>query len=78
MRKENVMPSTGSILIVDHEPTIVELLVEILTDAGYIAYSALDDAGTRVAIARHPPALILLDVGPRHERCRADGTRARG
>ena len=54
---------TGSILVVDRESTIVELLVEILTDAGYIAYTAPDGRGARVAIARHRPALILLDVG---------------
>ena len=57
------MRPTRSILVIDHEPTVVELLVEILTDAGYIAYTAPDGAGARVAIARHRPALILLDVG---------------
>ena len=57
------MTCTGSILIVDREPIIVDLLVEILTDAGYIAYTAPDGADARVAIARHRPALILLDVG---------------
>ena len=57
------MRPTGSILVIDREPTIVDLLVEILTDAGYIAYTAPDGAGARVAIARHRPALILLDVG---------------
>jgi len=54
---------TGSILVIDRESAIVELLVEILTDAGYIAYTTPDGAGARVAIARHRPALILLDVG---------------
>ena len=57
------MRPTGSILVVDREPIIVDLLVEILTEAGYIAYTAPDGAGARVAIARHRPALILLDVG---------------
>ena len=57
------MRPTGSILVIDREPTISDLLVEILTDAGYIAYTAPDGAGARVAIARHRPALILLDVG---------------
>jgi DNA-binding response OmpR family regulator len=57
-----VRPS-GSILVIDREPTIADLLVEILTDAGYIAYTAPDGAGARVAIARHRPALIVLDVG---------------
>jgi DNA-binding response OmpR family regulator len=59
---------TGSILIVDNEPTIVDLLVEILTDEGYIAYAAPNGAGALDAITRHPPALLLLDVwraGPR-------------
>jgi DNA-binding response OmpR family regulator len=63
MRKENDMQPTGSILVVDRESIIVDLLVEILTDAGYIAYTAPDGAGARVAIARHRPALIMLDVG---------------
>ena len=56
------MQRTGNILVVDHEPTIVNLLIEILTDAGYMAYSAPDGAGALAAIARHPPALLLLDV----------------
>jgi DNA-binding response OmpR family regulator len=54
---------TGSILIIDREPTIAELLVEILTDAGYIVYTAMDGASGRVAITRLRPALILLDMG---------------
>ena len=57
------MRPTGSILVVDREPTIADLLVEILTDAGYIAYTVPNCAGAEVAIARHRPALILLDVG---------------
>jgi DNA-binding response OmpR family regulator len=54
---------TGSILIIDREPTIAELLVEILTDAGYVVYTAMDGASGRVAIARLRPALIVLDLG---------------
>jgi CheY-like chemotaxis protein len=56
------MQYTGSIVVLDHDPTIVELLVEILTDEGYIAYSARDDAGALAAIVRHPSALLMLDV----------------
>jgi DNA-binding response OmpR family regulator len=63
MRKENVVRPTGSILDVDRESTIADLLVEILTDAGYIAYTAPDGTGAEVAIARHRPALIVLDAG---------------
>jgi DNA-binding NtrC family response regulator len=53
---------TNNILVVDPEPTIVDMLVEILADEGYIAYSAPDGAGALAAIARHPPALLMLDV----------------
>jgi DNA-binding response OmpR family regulator len=56
------MPHTGSILVVDKEPAIVDLLLEILTDEGYVAYSAPNGAKALATIARHPPALILLDM----------------
>ena len=56
------MQRNGSILVVDDEPTIVDLLIEILTDAGYVAYSAPDGAGPLDAIARHRPALLMLGV----------------
>jgi CheY-like chemotaxis protein len=56
------MPRTGSILIVDNEPAIVDLLVEILTDEGYVAYSAPNGADALATIACHPPALILLGM----------------
>jgi CheY-like chemotaxis protein len=59
---------TGSILIIDQEPAIVDVLGEILTDAGYIAYTVLDGADALVAITQHPPVLILLDVGRRGMR----------
>jgi DNA-binding response OmpR family regulator len=59
------MLQTSSILIMDQEPTIADLLVEILTDAGYVAYTAPNDTSALAAIAHHPPALLLLDVeGP--------------
>ena len=57
------MLQTSSILINDPEPTIADLLVEILTDAGYIAYTAPNDTSALAAIAHHPPALLLLDMG---------------
>ena len=63
--RDTIVQQTGSILIIDQEPIIVDLLVEILTDEGYIAYTAPDGVGALVAIARHPPVLILLDVGRR-------------
>jgi two-component system, OmpR family, alkaline phosphatase synthesis response regulator PhoP len=59
----NIVQPTSGILVVDSEPTIVDLLLEILTDEGYIAYTMAGGIGGLVAIVRHPPALILLDVG---------------
>jgi DNA-binding response OmpR family regulator len=59
--KETSVHCTGSILIVDHDPTIVDLLIEILTDAGYVAYAAPPDEALAV-IGRFPPGLLLLDV----------------
>jgi len=56
------MSHTGNILVVDSEPTIVELLVELLTDEGYIVHSARNGAGALAAIARQGLSLILLDV----------------
>jgi CheY-like chemotaxis protein len=54
---------TGSILIIDNDSAIADLLVESLTDEGYVVYSAPDGADALGAIACHLPALILLDVG---------------
>ena len=62
------MPSKGSILVIDDEPIIVDLLVEILTDEGYVVTSAPNGAAALAAIARHPPALILLDLGRSGQR----------
>ena len=55
------MQRTGSILIVDSEPMIGALLVELLTDAGYAALSASDSASTFWLIINYAPALLLLD-----------------
>lgn len=57
------MPDTGSILVVDNEPAIVDLLVDLLIDEGYVVHTAPDGASVLAAVARHSPALILLDTG---------------
>jgi CheY-like chemotaxis protein len=54
---------TGSILIIDNDSAIADLLVESLTDEGYVVYAAPDGADALGAITCHPPALIVLDVG---------------
>lgn len=56
------MQRTGSILIVEREPPIVELLVEILSDAGYAALTASDAASAFSIIINYAPALLLLDT----------------
>jgi two-component system, response regulator, stage 0 sporulation protein F len=56
------MQRTGSILVVDDDAAIVDLIVEILTDEGHVAYAALDGAGALASITCHTPALLLLDL----------------
>ena len=56
------MRRTGSILVVDNEPTIVDLLVDIMTYEGYVVCSAPDSVQALAMIALQAPALILLDV----------------
>jgi DNA-binding response OmpR family regulator len=56
------MRRTGSILVIDDDAAIVDLIVEVLTDEGYVAYAAPDGAGALATIARHRPALVLLDM----------------
>ena len=57
------MQPTRSILIIDYETTLANLLVEILIDEGYSAYAVPDGVDALVAIADELPALILLDLG---------------
>jgi two-component system KDP operon response regulator KdpE len=57
------MQRTGNILIVDGDPTIAELLVEIVTDAGYAALTASDAPSVFWIIINYAPALLLLDIG---------------
>jgi CheY-like chemotaxis protein len=60
--KETPMQRTGSILVVDNDAAIIDLIVEILTDEGYVAYSALSGADALATITHHAPALLLLDL----------------
>jgi DNA-binding response OmpR family regulator len=56
------MQRTGSILIVDSDPTIAELLVELLSFAGYAVLTASDAPSTFWIIINYAPALLLLDM----------------
>jgi CheY-like chemotaxis protein len=60
--KETSMQRTGSILVVDDDAAFTDLIVEILTDEGYVAYAALSGADALASITCHAPALLLLDL----------------
>src|SRR6187397_2509118 len=53
---------TGDILVVDDDHRIVDLLVELLSSAGYAARGAHDGQEALEAILAHRPALVLLDL----------------
>ena len=57
------VPQTGSILIIDQHPAMVDVLGDILTEEGYTVSTVADDAATLVVLVQDTPALILLDVG---------------
>src|SRR4051794_2510663 len=60
--KERAMQTTGDILVVDDEPTIVEFIADVLTDEGYAVRTALTAADARAVIAEQRPDLVLMDL----------------
>jgi len=52
----------GDILIVDDDPTIVEMLTELLLFEGYQVRSGRNGREALAAIAAKRPALVLLDL----------------
>ncbi len=50
------------VLIVDDEPTILELLAEALGDEGYMVEVAPDIATATASVAHAQPACIILDL----------------
>ena len=53
---------TGSVLIIDDNPTIVTLLGSVLRDAGYDVRVATDGARALAVAAARTPDLVLLDL----------------
>ena len=51
------------VLIVDDDPVMCELLVEILADEGYAVHTVLDGASAASVIETTRPSLVLLDLG---------------
>lgn len=56
------MQSTRIILVIDDDAALADLVVEVLTDEGYVAYAVSDGVAALAIIARQPPALIVLDM----------------
>ena len=56
------MYSTSPILIIDEDVATANMIVEVLTYEGYIAYALPPGVDALAAIIRYPPALILLDL----------------
>jgi len=54
--------SRGSVLVVDDEPTIAEVVARYLQRAGYVAQIAPDGARAMDAVSALDPDLIVLDV----------------
>lgn len=50
-----------TILIIDDEPMLTDLLAEHLTHTGYLTYTA-NNSAQALALLRHKPDLILLDI----------------
>ena len=56
------MQRPGSVLVVDDQIDIVDLIVDFLRDEGYSAYGVTNGAAALATIAAQPPVLILLDM----------------
>jgi len=54
--------STGTILVVDDEPDIRQIVQEILEDEDYEITTAENAATARTAYNTHRPDLVLLDI----------------
>ena len=55
-------PAAASLLVVDDEPTVRELLSATLRFAGFTVTSAATGAEAVAAAVREPPDLVVLDV----------------
>jgi CheY-like chemotaxis protein len=56
--------SGETVLVVDDEPTVRMLVMEVLQDAGYVAIEASDGAkGLKILESKRPIHLLITDVG---------------
>ena len=61
------MPESASILVVDDDARIRDMLVRYLTDEGFAVRGAGDGAAMRAAMAAATPDLVMLDLVMPHE-----------
>jgi two-component system response regulator ResD len=59
---DSAEPTRGSILVVDDEPTIAEVVARYLARAGYEASTAGDGPSAVAAAAARRPDLVVLDI----------------
>ncbi len=52
----------STILVVDDEPTILELLVELLREEGHMLLGAVDGVAAREILQRTVPNLVITDA----------------
>lgn len=57
------MPDTASVLVVDDDAQIRDMLHDYLHAHGYDVRTAADGASVRALLAEHVPHVVLLDVG---------------
>jgi len=56
------MQMLNDILVVDDDPTIVDLVIETLREAEYLCCAAYDGESALLAIESARPALVFLDL----------------
>ena len=56
------MDTQATILIVDDEPSNVDMLSQELDDEGYHILTASDGEEALIKVQEHPPDIILLDI----------------
>ena len=55
-------PAPGTVLIVDDEPAIVEMLAFLFEDEGYPVARAFDGEQALLGVGRETPALVISDI----------------
>jgi len=55
-------PKTGRILVVDDDPEMTDMLVTVLSDAGYKTRAAGGGAEALEAVRRDPPDVVITDL----------------